>query len=163
MWLDIRSSRCTGCTGICWHTGIAGSSQGRTGLTCILEGQKCLEEGGCSLVVSLFCTIRKRLRQLHLLTLKHNILESLAIFKFHLLHGPPKLWPSCPKEVPRMEIITGVISGVDSPTEKILGFAQESYCQHPGSTLSPAALHCTAWLSVCASKDSSLKECEIET
>lgn len=54
-----------------------------------------------------------------------------------------------------MEIITGVKPGVDSPTEKILGFAQESYCQHPGSTLSPAALHCAAWLSACASKEPS--------
>ena len=91
MWLGKRSSRCTDCTGICWHTGIAGSSQGRTGLTCILEGHKCLEEGECYLVVSLFSRIRKLLRHLHLLTLKHDILESLAVLKFHLLHGLPKL------------------------------------------------------------------------
>lgn len=50
-----------------------------------------------------------------------------------------------------MEIMSGVISGVESPKDKILGFAQESSCQHPGSTLSPAALHCTA---LCAKEPS---------
>lgn len=146
MWPGTRNFHCRDCTGTCWHTGIAGSSRGRTGPTCILEGQKRLEEGECSLVISLFSGIRKQLRQLYLLTLNHDIWESLAVFKFRL----PKLQPSCPKEVPRMEIITGVKAGIDSPTEKILGSAQESYCQHAGPTLSPAPLHCTAWLSACA-------------
>lgn len=35
MWPGTRTSRCRDCTGICWHTGIAESSWGRTGLTCI--------------------------------------------------------------------------------------------------------------------------------
>jgi len=61
-----------------------------------------------------------------------------------------------------MEITAGAKPGVDSPAEKILGSAQESYCQHPGSTLSPAPLHRTAWLSARASKEHSLKERETE-
>lgn len=36
-------------------------------------------------------------------------------------------------------------TGVDSPTENILGSAQESCCQHPASTLSPAPVS-PAWL-----------------
>lgn len=45
-----------------------------------------------------------------------------------------------------MEIITGVKTGVDSPTENILGSVQESFRQHPGSTLSPAWLGCQCML-----------------
>lgn len=44
-WLDRHISHCMGCTGTCWHTGIAESSRGRTGQTGSLEGQKYLEEG----------------------------------------------------------------------------------------------------------------------
>lgn len=158
----IHNFHCMDCIGTCWHTGISGSSQGHTGPIYILERQKSLEEGECSLVVFLFSGIRKQLRQLHLLTLNHGIWGSLAVFKFRLPHGLPKLQPSCPKEVPRMEIITGVKAGIDSPTEKILGSAQESYCQHPRPKLSPAPLHCTAWLSACTrrslcSKNATLK------
>ena len=46
-WLDRHISHCMGCTGTCWHTGIAGSSRGHTGLTGSLEGQKCLLEDQC--------------------------------------------------------------------------------------------------------------------
>lgn len=140
-----RSSRCRDRSGICRHTGTAGSSRGRTGLACTLQGQEGLGQGEHCLAVSLFCGIRKLLRHLHLLTLKHDISESAAVVKFRLPHALPKLQPSCPEEVPRMEIITGVKTGADSPTENILGSAQESCCQHPGSALSPAPVS-PAWL-----------------
>lgn len=58
---------------------------------------------------------------LHLLILNHDTLECLAILKLYLLHSPPKLWPTCPEEVPEMGTIPGVYPGAGTPKGEVLG------------------------------------------